>query len=127
MSMLDDDLAMIHADALALGMADTVIYITAAGVSIPDVTGTFAELPEPFLHEDAAEVRRRTCTFECRRSIIAAPAKGDTITAAAGAYAGTWSVVDLGSSDDGGHVLTVRLDNRISMGTGRRLPTEGAK
>lgn len=124
MSMLDDDLAAIHADALALGMADSVTYTTAAGVA-SSITGTFAELPEPFLHDEGAEKRRRTCSFECRRSVVATPAKGDTVTAASGAYAGTWTVIELGSSDDGGHLLTVRLDDRITMGTGRRLPSAG--
>lgn len=121
MSMLDDDLAAIHADALALGMADSVTYTTAAGVA-SSITGTFSEVPEPFIHDEGSEKRRRTCTFDCRRSAIASPGKGDTVTAASGAYAGTWDVVDLGSGDDGGWLLTVRLDDRIKAGTGRRLP-----
>jgi hypothetical protein len=119
--MLDDDLASIHADALALGMADTLTYTTVAGVATA-ITGTMYEMPEPFINAEGAEVRRRTCQLDCRRSVIATPGKGDTVTAASGAYAGTWTVVDLGAGDDGGWVLTVRLDDRTKMGTGRRLP-----
>ena len=121
MSMLDDDLAQIHADALALGMADSVTYTTTASVATT-ITGTFMELAEPFIHAEGAEVHRRTCQFDCRRSEIAAPTKGDTVTAASGAYAGTWTVVDTGTGDAGGWVLTIRLDDRGKMGTGRRMP-----
>lgn len=121
MGMLDDDLAAIHADALTLGMADSVTYTTTAGAS-SSITVTFSEQPEMFAHDEGAEKRRRTCTVDIRRSAIASPAKGDTITAASGAYAGTWTVVDLGSADDGEWVLTVRLDDRTKAGTGRRLP-----
>lgn len=121
MTMLDDDMAAIHADALSLGMADSVTYTTTAAVATV-ITGTFMEMPEPFIHAEGAEVRRRTCQFDCRRSLIADPQKGDTITAASGAYAGVWTVVDCGSADEGGWVLTVRLDDRVKMGTGRRVP-----
>jgi hypothetical protein len=116
MSMIDDDLAAIHADALALGMADSVTYNGTA------ITATFGETPEPFIHDEGSEKRRRTCSLDVRRSAVASPAKGDLVVAASGAYAGTWTVVDLGSGDDGGWVLTVRLDDRVKSGTGRRLP-----
>ena len=121
MGMLDNDLAAIHADALSIGMADAVTYTTTGGTA-SSITGTFMEMPEPFINAEGGEVRRRTCQFDCRRSQIATPAKGDTVTSAAGAYAGVWTVIDLGSADDGGWVLTVRLDDRTTMGTGRRLP-----
>ncbi len=121
MGMLDDDLAAIHSDALALGMADAVTYTTFAGVSA-SIVGTFSEMPEPFIHADGAEVHRRVCQFDCRLSDVALPAKGDTILAASGAYAGTWTVVDTGSGDSAGWVMSVRLDDRTKMGTGRRLP-----
>jgi hypothetical protein len=120
-SMLDDDLAAIHADALALGMADTVTYTTVAGVA-SSITGTFSEMPEPFIHADGAEVHRRVCQFDCRLSDVALPGKGDTILVASGAYAGTWTVIDTGAGDSAGWVMSVRLDDRTKMGTGRRLP-----
>lgn len=116
MSLLDDDLAAIHSDALSLGMANSITY---NGVPI---TATFSESAEPFFHDEGAEKRRRTCVLDVRRASVASPAKGDTVVSTAGAYAGTWTVVDLGSSDDAGHVLTVRLDDRIKAGTGRRMP-----
>ena len=121
-NMLDKDLARIHTDLYRQGLADSVTYTIAATSAASTITGTFAELPEPFLHDEGSEKRRRTCSFECRRSVVATPAKGDTVAAAIGAYAGTWTVIELGSSDDGGHLLTVRLDDRIKAGTGRRLP-----
>ena len=122
--MLDDDLAAIHADALALGMADSVTYTHASGSPIPHtITGTFMELAQPFIHAEGSEVHRRICQFDCRRSVIATPAKGDTILAASGAYAGTWTVTDTGTGDDGGWLLTVRIDERTKAGTGRKLPT----
>jgi hypothetical protein len=121
MGMLDDDLSAIHADALSLGMADAVTYTTTAAV-VTTGTGTFMEMPEPFIHAEGAEVRRRTCQFECGIALIASPSKGDTVTAASCVYAGTWTVVDCGSADSAGWVLTVRLDDRVKMGTGRRMP-----
>lgn len=120
-TMLDDDLAAIHADALALGMADSVTYTPVTGTAVA-ITGTFMELAEVFIHAEGSEVRRRECTFDCRRSLIATPAKGDTIIVATGVYAGTWTVISLGTGDSGGWVLTVRIDDRITSGTGRRLP-----
>lgn len=119
--MLDDDLAAIHSDALALGMADSVVYTPVTGSPVT-ITGTFFELAQPFIHAEASEVHRRVCQFDCRRSVVATPTKGDTVTAAAGSYAGVWTVVDTGSGDDGGWVLTVRLDERTKAGTGRKLP-----
>jgi hypothetical protein len=121
MSMLDDDLAAIHADALALGMADTVTYTTLAGAA-SSIVGTFSEMPEPFIHAEGAEVHRRVCQFEFRLANVAIPMKGDTVLSASGAYAGTWTVVDTGAGDSAGWVVTVRLDDRTKMGTGRRLP-----
>lgn len=121
MSMLDDDLAAIHSDALALGMADTVTYTTVAGVA-SSIVGTFSEMPEPFIHSDGAEVHRRVCQLEVRLADVALPEKGATVLAATGAYAGTWTVVDTGTGDSAGWVMTVRLDDRTKMGTGRRLP-----
>jgi hypothetical protein len=119
--MLDDDLAQIHADALALGMANSVTYLTVAGAS-STITGTFNEIVQPFIHAEGSEVHRRECAFDCRVSEVAAPGKGDRITAASGAYAGTWVVIDTGTGDAGGWVLNVRLDDRTKAGTGRRLP-----
>lgn len=116
MGILDDDLAAIHSDALALGMATSVTYNGTA------ITATFSESAEPFLHDEGSEKRRRTCILDVSRSAVSAPAKGDIVVSASGAYAGTWTVVDLGSSDDAGHVLTIRLDDRVKSGTGRRLP-----
>ena len=121
MTMLDDDLAAIHSDALALGMANSVTYLTTAAVS-STITGTFSESPEPFLHDEGGEKRRRMATFDCRRSQVALPTKGDRVTSATGAYAGTWTVVDCGTADDGGWLLTIRLDDRIKMGTARSMP-----
>lgn len=121
MSMLDDDLAAIHADALALGMATSVTYTTIAAVS-STITGTFFEIAQPWIHAEGAEVHRRSCNFDCRVSDIAAPTKGDTVTAATGAYAGTWTVIDTGTADDGGWVLAVQLDDRTKMGKSRKLP-----
>jgi hypothetical protein len=121
MSMLDNDLSSIHTDALALGMADTVTYTTVAGVAA-SIVGTFSEMPEPFIHAEGAEVHRRVCQFDCRLSDVALPGKGDTVTVASGAYAGTWTVIDTGSGDSAGWVMSVRLDDRTKMGTARRLP-----
>jgi len=116
MSMLDDDLAAIHADALALGMATSCAY---EGVAI---TGTFSEIPQPFIHDEGSEKRRRECTLDVRVASVAAPAKGDAVVVASGVYAGTWHVVEISSADDGGWLLSVRLDDRIKAGTGRRMP-----
>jgi hypothetical protein len=121
MSMLDDDLSAIHTDALALGMADTVTYTTVAGVAA-SIVGTFSEMPEPFISAEGAETHRRTCQFECRLANVALPSKGDTVLSASGAYAGTWTVIDTGAGDSAGWVMSVRLDERTKMGTGRRLP-----
>lgn len=116
MGMLDDDIAAIDADALSMGMADSVTYNGTA------MTATFAENLEPYLGDEGGEVKRRTCTVSLRRSLVAAPAKGDQIVVASGAYAGTWTVIDGGSGDDGGWIVTARLDDRTKMGGGRRLP-----
>jgi hypothetical protein len=116
MGMLSDDLAAIHADALALGMADSVTYNGTA------ITATIAESPEPYLGDEGGEVRRRTASLSCLRSDVAAPVKGDRVVVASGAYAGTWTVTDAGSADDGGWVLNIRVDDRAKMGGGRRLP-----
>lgn len=120
MSMLDDDMAAMHSDALAVGMADSVSYLPVGGVAIA-IVGTFSEVPEPFLQDGGAEVRRRVCQLDVRRSQIAAPARGDVATVASGAYAGAWTVMDIGSGDEGGWILTVQLDDRVRMGTGRRI------
>lgn len=121
MSMLDDDLAAVHADALTLGMADTVTYTPLVGTA-STIVGTFSETPEPFIHDNGAETQRRSCMFSCTRSDVPNPTKGDTVTAASGAYAGTWTVTDAGTGDDGGWVIPLRLDERTKMGTGRRMP-----
>jgi len=120
MGMLDDDLAAIQSDALALGMADTVSYLPVGGTA-SSITATFSEVPEPFLHDGGAEVRRRVCQMEVRRANVANPGKGDTATVASGAYAGVWVVMEMGAADEGAWILTVRLDDRTHMGTGRRL------
>lgn len=122
MSMLDDDLAVMHADALALGMATSATY----GSGATAITTTFQEIPQPFIHAEGAEVRRRECTIDVRRSVIASPAKDDPVVVAAGPYTGTWHVIEISSADDGEWLLTVRLDDRLTMGTARRLPTGGA-
>ncbi len=120
--MLDKDMARIHTDLQRQGLADAVTYTVAATSAASSITVTFNELPEPFLHDEGSEKRRRTCTIDLRRSVIPSPAKGDTITAASGAFAGTWPVVEISSADDGDWILTVRLDDRIKAGTGRRMP-----
>ena len=116
MGMLDDDMAAIHADALALGMAESVTYEGTA------IVGTFAESLEPYLGDEGGEKRRRTCTFSCRVASVTQPVKGDTIVVASGVYAGSWTVIDAGQPDSGGWNMTVRLDDRTKMGGGRRLP-----
>lgn len=119
--MLDKDMARIHTDLQRQGLADAVTYTVAKTSAASSITVTFNETPEPFLQDEGSEKRRRTCTIDLRRSVIASPAKGDTVTAASGAFTGAWSVVEISSADDGDWILTVRLDDRIKAGTGRRM------
>jgi hypothetical protein len=116
MGMLDDDLAMIHADALALGMATACTY---AGTAI---TATFQETPQPFINDEGSEVRRREASISVAVADVATPAKGDAVVVASGVYAGTWKVIEISTPDDGCLMLTCRFDDRIKAGQGRRLP-----
>ena len=49
-------------------------------------------------------------------------AKGDVVVVASGVYAGTWTVIEISTADDACWMLNVRLDDRIKVGQGRRLP-----
>ena len=116
MSMLDDDMAAIHADAMALGMATSCTYEGTA------ITATFQEIAQPFINSEGGETRRRECVLDVRVADVSAPAKGDAVVVASGVYAGTWHVVEISTADDGGWLLNVRMDDRIKVGQGRRLP-----
>lgn len=120
-NMLDKDLARMHTDLVRLGLADTATYTVGATAATTSITCTFNETPEPFLQDEGSEKRRRTCTVDIRRGVIALPVKGDSIAVASGAYAGTWTLSENGTPDDGGWILTVRLDDRTKAGTGRRM------
>jgi len=116
MSMLDDDLAAITADALALGMATSCTY------SVTAITATFQEIAQPFINSEGSETRRRECALSIPVATIATPAKGDVVVVASGVYAGTWTVIEISTADDACWMLNVRLDDRIKVGQGRRLP-----
>lgn len=119
--MLDDDMAAIHTDLAGMGMADAVSYDPVSGATVA-IIATLNEQAEQYLIDEGGEKRRRTCTLDVRRSQVALPVKGDRVTVLSGAFAGTWTVVDTGTADSGGWLLTVRLDDRVKAGTGRRLP-----
>lgn len=121
MGFLEDDLAAIHADAIGLGMGDSATYTTVSGAAVA-LSCTFNEMPQPFIGAEGGEVRRRECSVDILRSDVALPAKGDHLTVAAGAFAGTWTVVEISSADSAGWLVNVRLDDRVAMGHGRRLP-----
>lgn len=113
--MLDDDLAAINADALALGMADAVTYTYATGGSVSLSSVVFNEVPQPYISDEGAEVRRREADVVVRRSQIATASKDDALSVASGANAGVWTVYEVGPGDDGAWSLRVRLDERIKM------------
>jgi hypothetical protein len=118
----DAEVALLLADALAEGFAQVVTYTYAAGGAALTPTACLQEVPQPYIHSEGAEVRRRELQLLVAASVVTAPAKGDTVVVAAGVQAGTWHVIEVSQGDAGAWVLRLRQDDRVRMGTARRLP-----
>lgn len=108
---VDTDMALILADALALGLAWSGAYTPAAGGGAVAVTVSPVDVPQPNIEDVTGEVQRRAATVAIQGSLLTACARKDTLVISGGPYAGSWVVGECESNDAACWIISIRAQD----------------
>lgn len=113
----DAEMGLMLADALAAGLAWPGTFTPQSG-SPAAVVVSCQDIPENNLEDIGGEISRRQLLVVLQESTLAAAVKrSDSLTIAAGPFAGTWVVISTNARDPGCRTFTVRNDDRVKSRT----------
>jgi hypothetical protein len=101
---VSSDVLTLLLDLRSMGLACDATY--GAGI----IVAAIEDNGRPPQYDDGGEITRRTATATVARSQVPSPVKGESLTVIGTAWAGTWRIVEVGSTDDGSWSLTLQAD-----------------